>query len=147
MTRATEQPLSSRTTCFFLGIILCLAFALRIAAAQGGLWTDEAWSMVYAQDAGGPLGVVTRINHDNNHHINTIWLQLTGMGAPSPVMRGLSIISGTASIWIAAMIGARRDGWTAVATAGVVVEAGTKPPQAASAENTTTRLRPPFLAR
>jgi hypothetical protein len=117
MTRAHEQPLSSRTTCFFLGIILCLAFTLRIAAAQGGLWTDEAWSMVYAQEAGGPLGVVTRINHDNNHHINSWWMQLVGEEAPPILVRLLSILASVATCWVVALIALRRSRLVAIVTA------------------------------
>lgn len=92
-----------------IAAIAALGLALRIAAAQGALWLDEAWSAVQAHDVVTPLGVFLKINHDNNHHLNTLWLQLVGLDAAPMVQRGLSILSGTAAIIVAALIG-RRDG-------------------------------------
>jgi hypothetical protein len=90
-----------------IGAITLLGLALRIAAAQGALWLDEAWSAVTAHDVGTPLGVFLQINHDNNHHLNTLWLQLVGLDAAPWLQRGLSIVTGTAAIAVAAAIGAR----------------------------------------
>ncbi|MBO9623098.1 MAG: hypothetical protein J7500_10345 [Sphingomonas sp.] len=104
---------------WLLAAILLLGFALRLAGAQGGLWLDEAWSAVQARDAGTPIGVFLNINHDNNHHLNSLWMQLVGFGAPSPLVRGLSIATGTASIWVAWLIGARRGLGVAAVTAAL----------------------------
>jgi len=90
-----------------IGAIALLGLALRVAAAQGALWLDEAWSAVTAQDVATPLGVFLEINHDNNHHLNTLWLQLVGLDAPPLLQRALSIVTGTAVIPVAALIGAR----------------------------------------
>ncbi len=90
-----------------VGGVAALGLALRIAAAQGALWLDEAWSAVTAHDVATPLGVLLQINHDNNHHLNTLWLQLVGLDAPPLLQRGLSIVTGTAAIGVAALIGAR----------------------------------------
>ena len=80
---------------------------LRIAAAQGGLWTDEAWSATYAAQAGGPLGVFWRINHDNNHHLISLWLQAVGEGAAPWLARVPAILAGSAAIVVAALLVAR----------------------------------------
>lgn len=87
-----------------VGAIALVGLALRVAAAQGGLWTDEAWSMIYAAKAGGPLGVFLRINHDNNHHLNSLWLQAIGPAASPLVARVPSIAAGTLSILVAAFL-------------------------------------------
>lgn len=100
-----------------LGATVAFGLALRIAAAQGSLWLDEAWSATLAHDTGTPLGVFLRINHDNNHHLNSLWLQLVGLAAPPVLARGLSIACGTIAIWIAGRIGARRDAIVGLATA------------------------------
>jgi uncharacterized membrane protein len=100
-----------------LWLIAIVAAALRIAAAQGGLWLDEAWSAVFARDVGSAAGVFLHINHDNNHHLNTLWLQLVGFDAPPPIQRGLSIASGAAAVLVAGAIGARRSAATALVTA------------------------------
>ncbi|MHA6722980.1 hypothetical protein [Sphingomonas sp. RS2018] len=89
------------------GIVLA-GLTLRLLAAQGALWLDEAWSASFARDVGTPLGVFTAINHDNNHHLNTLWLQLVGFDAAPVVQRALSVACGTASIAIAAMLGRAR---------------------------------------
>lgn len=94
-----------------------LGLALRLASAQGGLWLDEAWSAEMARDAGTPLAVFLGINHDNNHHLNTLWLQLAGFGASPPLARALAIASGTLAIPVAALVGAVRDRLTGLLTA------------------------------
>src|SRR6478735_8707503 len=91
----------------FAAIIL-FGLALRIAAARGALWLDEAWSAVLAHEAGTPIGVFVQINHDNNHHLNSLWLQLVGPGADPLLARAPAILAGTACILVAGLIGWRR---------------------------------------
>lgn len=87
-----------------VGATAAAGLALRVLAAQGGLWTDEAWSMIYAHEAGDPIGVFLRINHDNNHHLNSLWLQAIGMGASPLLARLPAIVAGTACVVVAALI-------------------------------------------
>ena len=48
----TEDKPDTRTSLWLaVGALTLAGLALRIAAAQGALWTDEAWSMVYAAGA------------------------------------------------------------------------------------------------
>lgn len=111
---------SNRTIWTLVGLTAAIGLALRgWVASSGGLWLDEAWSLVMA--GGVPLitGVFANIHHDNNHHLTTLWLQLLGDQAPPVLQRGLSILCGTASIGVAALIGQRRSGWVAVAMAAL----------------------------
>ncbi|MET0308738.1 MAG: hypothetical protein ABW023_08535 [Sphingomonas sp.] len=94
---------------WLLGALVALGFALRLAGAQGALWLDEAWSAVLAHDAGTPLGIFLNINHDNNHHLNSLWMQFAGFGAPPPLVRALSILTGSVAILVAGLIGRRRS--------------------------------------
>lgn len=103
---------------WWLGALAALGFALRLANAQGALWLDEAWSAVLAHDAGTPLGIFLNINHDNNHHLNSLWLQWLGLDAPPVLARALSITAGTAAIVVAGLIGRRRS-----ATIGLIAAA------------------------
>lgn len=100
-----------------IGLPLLFGLALRIAAAQGDYWLDEAWSALFARDAGTPARVFFAINHDNNHFLNTLWLQGVGWGASPMLGRALSIICGTAGIAVAGLIGARRGLRVAAVTA------------------------------
>ena len=93
---------------WLLGAIVVLGLALRIAGAHGALWLDEAWSAKQAFDAGTPLGVFLNINHDNNHHLNSLWLQFVGLGADPRIARAPAILTGTLAIYVAGRIGWRR---------------------------------------
>jgi len=93
---------------------------LRIAAARGGLWTDEAWSMIYAAEARDAAGVFLRINHDNNHHLMSLWLQAVGPGAPPLLARLPAIVAGTLSIPVAALILVRRSALAGIVAAVLV---------------------------
>ncbi|MEO6247883.1 MAG: glycosyltransferase family 39 protein [Sphingomicrobium sp.] len=104
----------------WLAAIVALGLTLRILAGVSGLWMDEAWSVIFARAAGDPLGVFFRLNHDNNHHLNTLWLQLVGMRAPPLAMRAPAILCSTIAIAVAARL-ARRDGdVTALVTASLL---------------------------
>lgn len=100
-----------------VGAAALLGLALRIAAAHGSLWLDEAWSATMAADAGTPLAVFLNINHDNNHHLNTLWLQLVGLNAPPLLQRGLSIACGVLAIPAAARIACRHGAGAAMVAA------------------------------
>ncbi|WP_374943584.1 hypothetical protein [Sphingomonas sp.] len=113
------SPRTGRGATLLLCAIVALGLALRIAGAQGGLWLDEAWSAVLAHEAGTPAGVFLQINHDNNHHLNSLWLQAVGLGAPSWLMRALSIATGTLAIPVAAAL-ARPRGRVAEAVAAIL---------------------------
>src|SRR3569833_4416771 len=82
---------------------------LRIVAARGGLWTDEAWSVIYAAQAKDAAGVFLRINHDNNHHLYSLWLQAIGPTAAPMLARLPAILAGTLCIPIAALLMGRRS--------------------------------------
>jgi hypothetical protein len=97
---------------------LAIGFVLRVsAAASGALWTDEAWSALHAAEVQTPLGVFLFINHDNNHHLYSLWLQAIGLQAPPLLARAPAIVAGTLTILVAALIGARRSAGAAVVAA------------------------------
>ena len=92
---------------------------LRLLAAGGALWTDEAWSALHAAEVGTPLGVFLWINHDNNHHLYSLWLQAIGLQASPLLARAPAIAAGTLAILVAALIGARRSAAAAVVAAAL----------------------------
>jgi hypothetical protein len=103
----------------WLGAIVALGLALRILGARGGLWLDEAASAVQAHDTGTPMGVFLKINHDNNHHLNSLWLQWVGLDAPPMLARALSIVTSTIAILLAGLVGARRAPLAGLLTAAL----------------------------
>jgi uncharacterized membrane protein len=117
MNAKAQTPPLSPTGWMLVGVCMGLGLALRLASAQGGIWLDEAYSATFAHTVQTPFGVMFRINHDNNHHLNTLWLQLVGLGAPPLAMRALSILSGTAMIAVAAWVVSRAGMGPAVVAA------------------------------
>lgn len=103
----------NRRHTIFVWTIVLIGLAVRIASARGGLWLDEAWSAELAHEAKTPIGVFLNINHDNNHHLNSLWMQFVGIGAPPMLQRALSIVTGTIAIAVAALIFRPRGAATA----------------------------------
>jgi hypothetical protein len=111
------DALAPRRTLVWIVIIALGGLVVRIAAGGGALWLDEAWSAVLADQVRTPLGVFVQINHDNNHHLNSMWLQLVGIGAPPLLARALSIAAGTLGIVVAGLIGGRQGALAGIITA------------------------------
>lgn len=89
-----------RHVLFYLGICAG-ALALRVAGAQGDLWLDEIWSLAHV-DGGSPIDVFTSIHHDNNHHLNSLWLVLVGSHQPPMLYRVPAVAAGTATVLLLA---------------------------------------------
>lgn len=106
-----------RSLLIAVGLIVLAGLVLRVLGAQGALWLDEAWSATLAHDAGAPIGIFLNVNHDNNHHLNSLWLQFVGWGAPPMLARAPAIITSTLAIVVAAMIAAPRGRIAILATA------------------------------
>lgn len=109
MTRQWRDP-----TVLAVAAITLAGLLLRCGAAQGALWLDEAWSAVFARNVATPAGVFLNINHDNNHHLNTLWLQLVGGDAAPIAQRALSIIAGAALVPLMAAVAGRRGSASAI---------------------------------
>lgn len=101
----------------WIAILTLIGLVLRVGGAGGAFWLDEAWSAVLADDVRTPLGVFVGINHDNNHHLNSLWLQLVGLDAPPLLGRGLSVVASTLSIFVAGLIGLSRGALVGIVTA------------------------------
>ncbi len=101
----------------WIAIVALVGLALRLAGASGAFWLDEAWSAVLADDVQTPLGVFASINHDNNHHLNSLWLQTVGLGAPPLLARAVSVATSTLAIVVAGLIGLRRGPLAGIVTA------------------------------
>jgi hypothetical protein len=88
--------------------VVLSGLALRVLGARGDLWLDEVWSLELARMAGSAGAVFTQLHHDNNHHLNTLWLLLLGYDAGALPLRMLSVVAGTATVAVAAL-GDSRD--------------------------------------
>jgi hypothetical protein len=85
---------------------LLLGAILRWACLPAEFWLDEIWSYDLSRQAGSLLGVFT-VRHDNNHHLNTLWLYLCPNGASWTLYRLPSFVAGLAGIVLAAVFAKR----------------------------------------
>jgi hypothetical protein len=93
-----------------IAAIALAGLVLRLFAASGDLWLDEVWSLDLVGKLTSIDQIFWRINHDNNHFLNSAWLYVTGPDASPLVHRALSIAFGVATIVAAAAVSADR-GW------------------------------------
>ncbi|WP_421912930.1 hypothetical protein [Mesorhizobium sp.] len=77
---------------------------------------DEIWSLELLRPLTSIDQIFWRVNHDNNHFLNSIYLYLVGPDASPLIQRGLSVALGVATIAVAAMTAAARGRWTMIAT-------------------------------
>jgi len=104
-----ESPFSPRVRGWLLGLLLIVAAALRIYGALNELWLDEIWSLRLVGNISSPLQVFTKIHHDNNNYLNSLWLYWCGFHGNWPGYRIPSIVAGVGSVMLAGMIGRRRN--------------------------------------
>ena len=103
----TQTPLASRGFYWALGAIVAVFGAVRLGCAWNDLWLDEIWSLRLVQALHSPAEIVTRLWHDNNHPLNSLWLYLLGPGQAAWAYRLLSWFTGTAAAGLAGLIGRR----------------------------------------
>src|SRR5205085_12052420 len=99
-------------------LLVALAAAWRIPAIFGDFWFDEVWSLGFARRARSALDVL-RLAHDNNHHLNTLFLRLLGDQPHWYRYRLLSLVTGLLTIPVAMRLTAR-DGRRAAVVTGLL---------------------------
>lgn len=90
-------------------VILAVAAAVRIFSAFNDLWLDEIWSLYLAGHISSVAEIFTKIHHDNNHYLNTLYLYLVGPQGNWPGYRIPSILAGIGTVAVAGLIGRRRN--------------------------------------
>ena len=95
----------------FIMLIVSLvpAAALRIGSAWGDLWLDEIWSLQFAQYMSHVWEVVTKIHHDNNHVLNTLYLYFNGDHNHWVLYRMLSVVTGLGTLALLGLAMLRRS--------------------------------------
>jgi hypothetical protein len=103
----TQTPIASRGFYWALVAIVAVFGAVRLGCAWNDLWLDEIWSLRLVQALHSPAEIVTRLWHDNNHPLNSLWLYLLGPGQAEWAYRLLSWFTGTVAVGLAGLIGRR----------------------------------------
>lgn len=85
------------TRTLFCGLIaLVVGAILRMLATGGELWVDELWSLLHVSSITTPVEIFTKIKHDNNHLLNSLWMwACLSVRQPTPLaLRMPSLIFG-----------------------------------------------------
>jgi hypothetical protein len=100
-------------------VMALVAACSLVMAARGDLWLDEIWSLELARSAGSAWDVFTRIHHDNNHPLNTLYLYWLSGQHSSTAYRMLSVLSGIGAVLLAGRIArtqwGRAEAWLSMA--------------------------------
>jgi hypothetical protein len=106
-------PGGRRTGALIAAALIAVALILRLSAAFNDLWLDELWSLAFARRASSPADLLLRIQHDNNHPLNTLWMYLLGQDAPGFMYRLPAVLAGTGAVILAGRIARPRGELTA----------------------------------
>ena len=91
-----------------LGVLVAVFGAVRFAGLFNDLWLDEIWSLRLVQQLHSPAEILTRLWHDNNHPLNSLWLYLVMPAQADWIYRLLSWFTGTATVGLAGLIARRQ---------------------------------------
>ncbi|RWP79584.1 hypothetical protein [Mesorhizobium sp.] len=94
--------------------IVVAGLVLRLLGARGDLWLDEIWSFSLIEPLTSINQIFWRVNHDNNHFLNSAYLYLIGPDTSPLLQRGLSIAFGASTIVAAAAVPCGR--WAMIST-------------------------------
>ena len=89
-------------------VIIAFAAILRWPGMFTAFWLDEIWSLELANRLTSTAGVLTDLHHDNNHHLNTLWLYALGPRDQWWSYRIPSLFAGIATVALAWIIARRR---------------------------------------
>jgi len=107
--RSTSDPSTLNPAHMTVATAIILVGAwLRLRGAFGEMWFDEIWSYNIAMGLESWHEAFWKQPKDNNHPLNTLWLYLMGPGREMWVYHLFSVITGTASIFVAGWIAARK---------------------------------------
>ncbi|MCF7759497.1 MAG: hypothetical protein K9M98_03245 [Cephaloticoccus sp.] len=87
---------------------IVLAFALiRGAGMFNDLWLDEIWSIRMMQSISAPWEILTKVQHDNNHPLNALFIYLISPVEADWMYRMFSWVTGSVTVGLAAMVATR----------------------------------------
>ena len=109
--------MSRGLACGLVAAALGLGAVLRAIPCWNDFWLDEIWTYFSVRNLTSPLAVFSAIHHSNNHHLNTLIFYWIGDTPHWAAYRIPSLVSGTASVALAAGFAARRGRLEAVLAA------------------------------
>ncbi|MSR58231.1 MAG: hypothetical protein EXS05_11210 [Planctomycetaceae bacterium] len=108
-TTSPEDYRQARLAALTAALILLAAAAVRYLAGCDGLWLDEIWTLILAQEVRSPGQILTGLHQENNHYLNTLCVWWLGPQSNWIVYRLPAMLAGAASVGVAGLIGRRRS--------------------------------------
>ena len=105
---APGKPGTPQSSWPALYAVVAVFGAVRFACLFNDLWLDEIWSLRLVGQLHSPVEILTRLWHDNNHPLNSLFLYLLGPAQADWAYRLLSWFTGTATVALAGLIGRRQ---------------------------------------
>jgi hypothetical protein len=68
-------------------ILIAVGTVARCWGSLDQLWLDEVWTLHLVHGVRSPIELLTRVTHDNNHILNSLYIWLVGVSAPSVILR------------------------------------------------------------
>ena len=99
--------LERRHFALWLALIVVVSAAVRWVGMTCDLWLDEIWSLGLVRDVKAPWEILTRVLHDNNHPLNSLWLWLLPPTGQAWTFRLLSWVAGALTVLLAGLVGRR----------------------------------------
>lgn len=100
-------PPWSRGAAWGLSVVVVVFAAVRWVGMTCDLWLDEIWSLGLVREVKAPWEILTRVLHDNNHPLNSLWLWLLPPTGPAWTFRLLSWVAGVLTVLLAGLVGRR----------------------------------------
>lgn len=107
----------------WLALIVVVSAAVRWVGMTCDLWLDEIWSLGLVREVKAPGEILTRVLHDNNHPLNSLWLWLLPPTGPAWTFRLLSWVAGALTVLLAGLIARRQFARLHPAAGGAAAEA------------------------
>jgi uncharacterized membrane protein len=82
--------------------VLLVGTIFRMLATGGELWLDELWSLLHVSTITNPTEIFTKVRHDNNHLLNSLWMWIClWVGSPTPLaVRIPSLLCGVIILYL-----------------------------------------------
>ena len=111
--------LSRRAVIWLCAALLLAAALLRVAGMFNDFWIDEIISWDIARTMLSPIQILTSVHHDNNHHLNTLWMYLLGERRFWVWYRVPSVVAGVVTVALMAKLASRGSRRAAVIAAAL----------------------------
>lgn len=116
---AVEAEVHRRVS-ILLGVLVLLGTGLRVWGSLDEFWLDEIWSLRMVSSLPSPLGILTRLTHDNNHPLNSLFLWLVEPTSHWTLYRTLAVAASVGALVLTVLLSRGRPPREAVTSVALM---------------------------